>query len=102
LSAEAAAMPRTVPAREIKRRGIVAVDDLLREGAVHVIKDDEPRYVILSEDQYAELVDGYQEAYVSRVRASLAEAESGQTRRFSTAHELMHVIDQVAASPDVD
>jgi hypothetical protein len=42
----------TLPASEIKRRGISAADDLLKKGPVHVIKNNRPQYVIQSEDDY--------------------------------------------------
>jgi len=32
----------TVPAQEIKRRGISIVDEILKDGAVHVIKNNQP------------------------------------------------------------
>jgi len=38
---------RTIAAQEIKKRGISAVDDVLKEGPVHVIKNNQPRYVVL-------------------------------------------------------
>jgi len=47
----------TVTAQEIKRRGISAVDEALRRGPVHVIQRNQPRYVILSEEEYARLAD---------------------------------------------
>ena len=84
---------RTVPAREIKRRGIGAVDELLKHGAVHVIKEDRPRYVVLTEALYEELVDGYQEAYVARVRAALQDAKVGRVKRFAKTDDLMRAID---------
>ncbi|MFA9462532.1 type II toxin-antitoxin system Phd/YefM family antitoxin [Thiohalorhabdus methylotrophus] len=49
-------MESTIPAQEIKRRGISAVDEALRAGPVHVVSRNRPRYVILSEEQYQELV----------------------------------------------
>lgn len=49
-------MESTIPAQEIKRRGISAVDEALRSGPVHVVSRNQPRYVILSEEQYQELV----------------------------------------------
>jgi PHD/YefM family antitoxin component YafN of YafNO toxin-antitoxin module len=85
---------RTIPAREIKRRGISAVDDALREGPVHVVKNDRPQYVILGEEHYAELVAGYQEAYLARVKASLDDIKAGRVRRFGSADELMEEIDR--------
>jgi len=61
--------------QEIKRRGIGAVDDLLAEGPVHVITRNEPRYVVMDECRYQELVDAYHEAYVARVLAAKAAAD---------------------------
>ena len=37
-----------VPAQEIKRRGIAAVDEALAKGAVHIIKNNRPQYVVLT------------------------------------------------------
>ncbi|HXH02581.1 MAG TPA: type II toxin-antitoxin system Phd/YefM family antitoxin [Candidatus Competibacteraceae bacterium] len=45
----------TIPASEIKRRGIAAVDEALKHGPVHIIKNNRPRYVVLSEEDYARL-----------------------------------------------
>jgi PHD/YefM family antitoxin component YafN of YafNO toxin-antitoxin module len=45
----------TIPAQEIKRRGISALDELLKQGPVHVIKNNRPRYVVMTEDEYARL-----------------------------------------------
>jgi len=50
-------MNNTITAQEIKRRGISAVDEALRKGPVHVIQRNHPRYVILSEEEYARLAD---------------------------------------------
>jgi PHD/YefM family antitoxin component YafN of YafNO toxin-antitoxin module len=47
----------TIPAQEIKRRGISALDDLLKDGPVHVIKNNRPSYVVMSEDDYARLIE---------------------------------------------
>lgn len=47
----------TIPAQEIKRRGISAVDELLRDGPVHVIRNNQPRYVVMSEEDYARLTE---------------------------------------------
>lgn len=48
---------QTIPAQEIKRRGISALDDLLKDGPVHVIKNNRPCYVVLSEVDYARLTE---------------------------------------------
>ena len=95
-----AGRPRTIAAREIKRRGIGAVDELIKQGAVHVIREDEPRYVVLSEDMYEELVDGYQEAYLARVRSALQDVKQGRVRRFESTADLMRAIDTREDSAD--
>ena len=43
---------RTIPAREVKRRGIGAVDEMIDEGPMHVIHNDRPISVIITEAQY--------------------------------------------------
>ena len=45
-----------IPAHEIKRHGISAVDAALKNGPVHVIKNNRPQYVVMSEEDYARLV----------------------------------------------
>lgn len=45
----------TISAQEIKRRGISAADEALKEGPVHIIKNNRLQYVILTKEQYAEL-----------------------------------------------
>lgn len=79
---------QTIPAREIKRRGISAVDDLVKEGAVHVIKDDRPTYVILDEAHYRELVEAQEETFRTRLAGSLDDLRHGRVRR-STAREIV-------------
>jgi PHD/YefM family antitoxin component YafN of YafNO toxin-antitoxin module len=80
---------RTIAAREIKRRGIAAVDEALKKGPVHVIKNDRPKYVIMGEEHYDELLEGFEEAYVARVKASLADVKAGRVRRWTSAQELI-------------
>jgi PHD/YefM family antitoxin component YafN of YafNO toxin-antitoxin module len=86
---------RTISAQEIKRRGIGAVDDLLAEGPVHVITRNEPRYVVMDEIRYQELVEGYHEAYVARVLAAEAAIERGEGKRFETVAALLADMDML-------
>jgi PHD/YefM family antitoxin component YafN of YafNO toxin-antitoxin module len=79
---------RSIPAREIKRRGISAVDEQLKKGPVYVIKNDEPKYVVLSREQYEDLLEDYDEPLIERVRQSLAEIEAGQVE-YQSAEELI-------------
>jgi PHD/YefM family antitoxin component YafN of YafNO toxin-antitoxin module len=78
----------TIAAQDIKRRGISAVDDLLANGPVHVIKNNELEYVVLTEERYLELIEAEDEAYNVRIRASLADVKAGRVKRGS-AKELL-------------
>ena len=75
----------TIPAQELKRRGIAAVDDLIAAGDVHVIRNNRPQYVVLTEERYRELVAEAEEAYVARVKASLEDVKAGRVKRGSAA-----------------
>lgn len=77
-----------IPAQEIKRRGMAAVDDLIVNGDLHVIRNNQPQYVVLSEVRYQELVFAEQEAYYTRVRASLEDIKEGRSKR-GTADDLI-------------
>lgn len=72
---------RTVPATEIRRRGLSVVDKALKRGPVHVLKGNEPAYVIMAEEQYRELSEQYRKSYVSRIRRSLKDLKEGRVRR---------------------
>ncbi|MDP1606378.1 MAG: hypothetical protein Q8L93_07050 [Rhodocyclaceae bacterium] len=78
----------TLPAQEIKRRGISAVDALIETGDVHIIKNNQPQYVVLSETRYRELIEAQDEAYEARVLASLQDVKAGRVTR-GTAQDLM-------------
>ncbi len=67
-----------IAAGEIKRRGIGAVDKAVREGPVHVIKNNRPRYVILSEEDFEYMVADSAEA---RLAASEADLKRGRVKR---------------------
>ena len=78
----------SIPAQEIKRRGIAAVDDLIAKGDLHVIRNNQPQYVVLSEERYQELIVAEQEVYYARVRASLEDLKEGRVKR-GTAEDLI-------------
>ncbi len=77
-----------IPAREIKRRGIAAVDDLIAKGDVHIIRNNQPQYVVLSQERYQELLEAQEEAYEARVRASLEDLKAGRVK-CGTAEDLI-------------
>ena len=81
----------TIPAQEIKRRGIAAVDDLIAKGPVHIIRNNKPQYVVLSEERYQELLEAQDEAYEARVLASLEDLKAGRVIR-GTAEDLIKAL----------
>ncbi len=83
-----------VAAQDIKRKGISAVDEALKEGPVHVIKNNQPQYVVLSEERYRELIEAEDEAYIARVRKSLEDVKAGRVRRFKSADELLKALEE--------
>lgn len=91
--AEASNAMNSIRAQDIKRRGISAVDEALREGPVHIIKNNRPSYVVLSEEAYAELLESQRAVAAERLRASLADLEAGRTNRYDDADALMRVLD---------
>lgn len=82
-----------LPAQELKRRGIAAVDEVIGKGDVHVIRNNQPQYVVLSEARYQELVAEAHEGYVARVRAALEDVKAGRVRTFATADDLLKALD---------
>ena len=67
-----------VPVQEIKRRGISAVDEALKDGPVHLIKNNRAEYVIMAEADYRELMKDLTEA---RLAASELDLKAGRVRR---------------------
>lgn len=72
--------------QEIKRRGMSAVDAGLSTGPVHLIKSNRPAYVVMSEQDYQEMMADLGEA---RLTASEADLTAGRVRRGDAA-ALMH------------
>jgi PHD/YefM family antitoxin component YafN of YafNO toxin-antitoxin module len=71
---------RTIPAQEIKRRGMGVMDAELTRGPVHVLKNNRPRYVVMVEEDYQTLLDDLAEA---RLSASERDIAAGRVRRGS-------------------
>jgi PHD/YefM family antitoxin component YafN of YafNO toxin-antitoxin module len=51
-------MNNTLTVAEIKRRGMAAIEEGLRNGPVHIIKRNKPAAVVLTEDDYQRLAHG--------------------------------------------
>ncbi|HPX61237.1 MAG TPA: prevent-host-death protein [Deltaproteobacteria bacterium] len=84
----------TIPAQDIKRRGIAAVDAFLAQGDVHIIKNNKPQYVVLTEERYQALVSEANEAYLARVRNALDEVKQNKVRKFTSPDELLKALDE--------
>ncbi len=54
-------MMNTVPAKELKRRGIAGLEEALKNGPVHLIKNNHPVCVVLTEDKFEELIAASQQ-----------------------------------------
>lgn len=87
-----------VPAQEIKRRGIAAVDEALTLGPVHVIKNNRPQYVVLTEQGYRELIESQEAAALARIKASLEDAKAGRVTRHDSVDALMKHLDSEPAA----
>ncbi len=78
----------TMPVQEIKRRGMTAVDKALADGPVHIVKSNRAQYVVMSEQDYQELMKDLTEA---RLAASEADLREGRVRR-GDARKLMKAL----------
>ena len=81
----------TIPAQEIKRRGIAALDALIAKGDVHVIRNNQPQYVVLSEERYHDLLEAADEACSARILASLQDYQDGRVKRGSAEDLLLEL-----------
>ncbi len=82
-----------IPAQEVKRRGISAVDEALQKGPVHIIKNNRPQYVVLSEERYQQMLEAEQSAAVESLHTSLEDLKAGRTKCYSDADSLMKVLE---------
>jgi PHD/YefM family antitoxin component YafN of YafNO toxin-antitoxin module len=84
----------TLPAQEIKRRGIAAIDEIIENGDVHIIRNNTPEYVVLSAERYQSLLADENEAYITRLKASLEDLSNGRLSKFDTATALLKALDE--------
>ncbi len=83
-------MLATVPAQEVKRRGMSALNEQLKDGPVWVISNNKPKYVVLFADDFRRL---RHEAFVEECLRSEAEYRAGLAKP-TTPEELMAEIMQ--------
>ena len=78
-------MPVTMPAQEIKRRGMSVMNKQLASGPVWVITNNVPKYVVMFADDFRRM---RHEAFVAETLRSEAEYRAGNYKT-GTAEELM-------------
>ncbi|MBT7065900.1 MAG: prevent-host-death protein [Verrucomicrobia bacterium] len=79
----------TMPAQDVKRRGISAVDELLAQEPVHIVKNNRPMYVVLREQDYQSMLE---DLALARIEVSEADVREGRIRKGS-ASDLMGELD---------
>ncbi len=84
---------RIIAAQEIKRRGISVIDKIIKEGPVHIIKNNRPQYVVLTEERFQELTEAENEAHLVRIKASLEDLKAGRTTTFKDVDDLLLAIE---------
>ena len=67
-----------IAAQEIKRRGMTALDGLLAQGPVRIVKNNRPRYVVMNEAEFDVMMDDLANA---RLAASEADLKAGRIRK---------------------
>lgn len=70
----------TMPAQEIKRRGMSALNADLKSGPVYVISGNRPKYVVLFADDFRRMVH---EAFVEKCHQAEADILAGRCQRGS-------------------
>ncbi|MBP5545260.1 MAG: prevent-host-death protein [Kiritimatiellae bacterium] len=89
-------MEATIPAQEIKRRGISALNKDLADGPVWVISGNEPKYVVLLAEDFRRL---RHEAFVRGCLQSEAEHKAGNFK-YVSPEELMREFDEATESDE--
>lgn len=72
----------TLPAQDVKRRGIGAVDELIAHEPVHIVKNNRPMYVVLREEDYQTMME---DLALARIAASEADVVAGRVAKGSAA-----------------
>lgn len=72
-------MHNIVTVAELKRRGMAALEDGLKRGPVHIVKRNRPAAVVLSEEDYRQLVGNRSDATAGQTALQwlLAQPSSG-------------------------
>ena len=80
---------QTLPAQEIKRCGISAVDKALEKGPVAIIKNNIPQYIVLSQQQYETLLEEESQSSLMRLKSSLDDVKKGRVKRYKNIDKMI-------------
>jgi PHD/YefM family antitoxin component YafN of YafNO toxin-antitoxin module len=69
------------------------VDEAMAQGPVHIIKNNRPQYVVLTEEHYRALIESQEEAALARIKASLEDAKAGRVTPHDSVEALMQHLD---------
>ncbi|MBQ5530927.1 MAG: prevent-host-death protein [Kiritimatiellae bacterium] len=83
-------MIATIPAQEVKRRGMSALNEQLKDGPVWIIANNTPKYVVLFADDFRRM---RHEAFVEGCLRSDAECRAGLAAP-ATVEGLMSAFDE--------
>lgn len=72
---------KTLPAQELKRRGLAAVESLIAEGPVEIIKRNRPACVVISIKQFRDLTSRRSPGSGHRVSDLFSGRARGQRQR---------------------
>ncbi len=80
-----------ISVQDVKRRGISVVDDALKEGPVHLVRSNRAEYVVMSEQDYRELMTDLAD---DRLAASERDLAAGRVRRGDAAELMTELVDE--------
>lgn len=80
-----------ISVQDVKRRGMSVVDDALKEGPVHLVKSNRAEYVVMSEQDYQELMTDLADA---RLAASEKDLASGRVQRGDASELMSELLDE--------
>ncbi len=80
-----------ISVQEVKRRGMSAVDEALKDGPVHLVRSNRAEYVVMSEQDYQELMTDLSEA---RLAASERDLEAGRVRQGGVSELMGELLDE--------
>ena len=83
-----------LPAQEIKRRGLAAIDSVIDHGPIHIFKNNMPHYVVITEEHYKNFLELEEASYRERLKLSLQDVKAGKVHHFKNTDDLLKMIEK--------